>query len=131
MKSIPENLKYTTKHEWVRDEGGGIVYVGITDHAQSQLGDLVYVELPKLAASLNRDAECAVVESVKAASEVYSPLTGEVVETNEALEGTPELINQDPYGDGWIFKMRLAELNEVGELLDAAAYAELVASEAA
>lgn len=129
MNNIPENLKYTHEHEWIRDEGDGMVYVGITDHAQAQLGDLVFVELPEIGASLDRGADCAVVESVKAASDVFSPLSGEVIEINESLEDTPELINQDPYGDGWIFKMSLSDLDEMHELLDAAAYAEFVASE--
>jgi glycine cleavage system H protein len=129
MSNIPEELKYTAEHEWIRDEGEGIVCVGITDHAQEQLGDLVFVELPEPGEALTRGAECAVVESVKAASDVFSPLSGEVVESNEALVDTPELINQDPYGDGWVLKMRVAEPSELADLLGAAAYAEIVAVE--
>lgn len=130
MSNIPEEIKYTAEHEWVRDEGDGIVCVGITDHAQAQLGDLVFVELPEPGETLTRGGECAVVESVKAASDVFSPLSGEVTESNEALADTPELINQDPYGDGWVLKIRVADASELADLLDAAAYAEIVAAEA-
>jgi glycine cleavage system H protein len=129
MSNIPETLKYTAKHEWVRDDGAGIYCIGITDHAQEQLGDLVFVELPGVGATFEQNDECAVVESVKAASDVYSPISGEIVEVNTALEGTPELINQDPYGDGWIFKLQMAHPDEAEKLLNAAAYAELVAAE--
>jgi glycine cleavage system H protein len=129
MNNIPETLKYTAKHEWVREEGGGVLCIGITDHAQEQLGDLVFVDLPGVGTAFEQDNECAVVESVKAASDVFSPISGEVVEVNTALENTPELINQDPYGDGWIFKLQAAHPDEVEKLLDAVAYAELVATE--
>jgi len=129
MSNIPDEIKYTAEHEWVRDEGDGTVCVGITDHAQAQLGDLVFVELPEVGETLERGAECAVVESVKAASDMFSPLSGEVIEINQALGDTPELINQDPYGDGWVLKMQPAHPGELADLLDAAAYAEVVASE--
>ena len=129
MSNTPDDLKYTKDHEWIRDEGDGTVAVGITDHAQELLGDLVFVELPEVGASLENGAECAVVESVKAASDVYSPLDGEVTAVNGALSDTPEIINEDPYGEGWIFKMRLADAAEMDDLLDAAGYAEVIAAE--
>ena len=130
MSNIPEELKYTAEHEWIRDEGHGVVSVGITDHAQAQLGDLVFVELPEVGETLALGAECAVVESVKAASDVFSPLTGEVVAVNEALVDAPETLNQDPYGDGWIFKMKVGDPTELADLLDAAGYAEVLEAEA-
>jgi glycine cleavage system H protein len=129
MSSIPSDLKYAKSHEWIRDEGDGVVTVGITDHAQELLGDLVFVELPEVGAAVAADGECGVVESVKAASDVYSPLAGEVIAVNEALGDAPETINQDPYGDGWIFKLRLADAGVLGELLDADAYGAHVDSE--
>ncbi len=129
MGNLPEELKYTKEHEWIRDEGNGTVTVGITDHAQKLLGDLVFVELPEVGASLEAGADCAVVESVKAASDVYSPLNGEVTATNGALGDEPEVINDEPYGAGWIFKMKLADTADLDALLDAAGYAVLVAEE--
>ncbi len=129
MSNLPEELKYTKEHEWIRDEGDGTVTVGITDHAQKLLGDLVFVEMPEVGASLEAGGDCAVVESVKAASDVYSPLKGEVAAVNEALGDTPEVINDDPYGEGWIFKMKLADAADLGALLDAAGYAAVVAAE--
>ena len=129
MSSMPEDLKYTKDHEWVRDEGDGTVTVGITDHAQELLGDLVFVELPEVDAKLDSGAECAVVESVKAASDVYSPLNGAVTEVNEALGDAPETINEDPYGDGCICRMRVEDADELSDLLDAAGYAEVVAAD--
>ncbi|WP_456412830.1 glycine cleavage system protein GcvH [Thiolapillus sp.] len=128
MSNIPENLKYAESHEWVHDEGDGTVTVGISDHAQELLGDLVFVELPEIGAQLKAGDECAVVESVKAASDVYSPLDGEVIETNEALADSPEVINEAPY-DNWIFKLKLSNPVQLDELLDAAAYANLVEAE--
>lgn len=132
MSNLPADLKYTKDHEWIRDEGDGIVSVGITDHAQELLGDLVFVELPEVGAALEGGSEdgVAVVESVKAASDVYSPVTGEVTEANEALDDTPETINDDPYGDGWIFKAKLSDISELDGLMSADAYAELLESEA-
>jgi glycine cleavage system H protein len=124
MSNIPDNLKYSKSHEWVNDEGDGIVSVGITDHAQELLGDLVFVELPEVGANLSAGSECAVVESVKAASDVYSPVDGEVVAVNEDLADTPEAINEDPY-DAWIFKLKLNDPAQLDNLLDAAAYAEV------
>jgi glycine cleavage system H protein len=129
MSNLPEDLKYTKDHEWVREEGDGTVIVGITDHAQALLGDLVFVELPEVGARLTAGAECAVVESVKAASDVYSPLDGEVTEVNETLGDAPETINEDPYGGGWIFKLRLGDASELDSLLDASGYAEVVAAD--
>lgn len=123
MSNIPDNLKYTKSHEWVKDEGDGSVTVGITDHAQELLGDLVFVELPEVGAELSAGSECAVVESVKAASDVYSPVDGEVVAVNEDLADSPEAINEDPYG-AWIFKLKLSDPAQLDSLLDAAAYAE-------
>ena len=123
MSNIPDNLKYTESHEWVKDEGDGSVTVGITDHAQELLGDLVFVELPEVGAELSAGSECAVVESVKAASDVYSPVDGEVVAVNEDLADSPEAINEDPYG-AWIFKLKLSDPAQLDGLLDAAAYAE-------
>lgn len=130
MSNLPEELRYTKEHEWIRDEGDGSVTVGITDHAQGLLGDLVFVELPEVGARLEAGAECSVVESVKAASDVYSPLKGEITAVNEALGDAPEAINDDPYGDGWIFKMRPADVGDLEALLDAAGYAAVLAAEA-
>ena len=124
MSDIPSNLKYTRSHEWVRNEGDGSVTIGITDHAQELLGDLVFVELPEVGASLDAGDEAAVVESVKAASDVYSPVSGEVTETNETLADAPETINENPYEDGWICRLKLADADELDGLLDADAYAE-------
>ncbi len=128
MSEIPDDLKYTSTHEWARDEGDGIVAVGITDHAQELLGDLVYVELPETGTDLGAGAECAVVESVKAAADVYSPLDGEVVEVNESLADSPEAINEAPY-EAWIFKLKMADPAQLDNLMDAAAYAEAVEAE--
>lgn len=105
MSNVPADLKYTKSHEWVRDNGDGTVTVGITDHAQEQLGDLVFVDLPEVGRALNAGEECVVIESVKAAADVYSPVNGAVAEVNAGLEESPELINGDAYGDGWIFKL--------------------------
>ena len=124
MSNTPDNLTYTKSHEWVRDEGDGTVSIGITDHAQELLGDLVFVELPEVGTQLTAGDECAVVESVKAASDVYSPLDGEVTEANEALADSPEAINEAPY-DNWIFRLRLSNPAQLDELLDAEAYAAL------
>jgi len=128
MSEIPDELKYTRSHEWVRDEGDGIVAVGITDHAQELLGDLVFVELPEVGTELSAGGECAVVESVKAASDVYSPLDGEVAEVNETLADSPEAINEAPY-ENWIFRMRPSDPSQLDELLDAEAYAKVVEEE--
>ncbi len=129
MSGLPEELRYSATHEWVRDEGAGTVAVGITDHAQALLGDLVFVELPDLGKSLEVGAECGVVESVKAASDLYAPLAGEVVAVNEALSATPELINQDPYGKGWILRLKVADAAALAALMDAAQYQAMVDAE--
>ena len=121
---LPEKLKYTESHEWVADNGDGTVTVGITAVAAEQLGDLVYVELPKVGAQVSRGGQCAVVESTKAAAEVYAPLTGEIVAANDALAGTPGQVNEAPYGKGWLFKIRLADRGELGGLLARDAYAK-------
>lgn len=127
MSDIPEELRFTDQHEWVRENDDGTLDVGITDHAQTALGDLVFVELPELEAELARGAACAVVESVKAASDVYAPLGGTVVATNEDLTDAPERVNEDPYGAGWILKLRPNNPIELEELLDAEAYQQLLA----
>jgi glycine cleavage system H protein len=126
---VPSELKYTKSHEWVRVDEGGVATVGITDHAQELLGDLVFVELPEVGAELGAGAECAVVESVKAASDVYSPLTGQVIEVNEALADAPETINQDAYEEGWIYRMKIVDTAELDGLMDADSYAEHAESE--
>ena len=126
MSNIPADLKYLSSHEWVRVEADGTLTVGISDHAQSALGDLVFVETPDLGRQLKAGEAFAVVESVKAASDVYSPVSGEVLAVNEALGATPELINQSPYSEGWLMKIRPGDAAEVSALLDAAAYQAVV-----
>ncbi|MDG4553377.1 MAG: glycine cleavage system protein GcvH [Candidatus Competibacter sp.] len=118
--NIPTDLRYTESHEWARANDDGTVTVGITDHAQHLLGDLVFVEIPEVGRAVAAAESCAVVESVKAASDVYSPLEGVIVEVNEALADTPELINEDPYGEGWIFRLKTAAA--LNGLLDGVAY---------
>ncbi|HUX62779.1 glycine cleavage system protein GcvH [Sulfuricella sp.] len=127
--SIPGNLKYTKSHEWARQEADGTVTVGITHHAQELLGDMVYVENPAVGRQLKAGEECAVVESVKAASDVYAPVAGEVVAANSEVADSPEQINQDAYA-AWMFKIKPANPADLGGLLDAAAYQTLVDSEA-
>ncbi|WP_415882764.1 glycine cleavage system protein GcvH [Neptuniibacter sp. QD29_5] len=130
MSNIPSELKYVASHEWIRVEGDGTVVIGVTDHAQDLLGDVVFVELPEVGAEVESGDETGVVESVKAASDVYAPLSGEVVAVNEDLEDSPELVNSDPYGDGWFFKLKLSDADELNELLSAEAYNDLCESEA-
>ncbi len=127
--SLPSQLKYTTSHEWVKSESDGTVTVGITQHAQELLGDMVFVELPKVGRKLNQKEECAVVESVKAAADVYSPLAGEVVAANSELESAPEKINQDPY-TAWLFKLKLNNAADLEKLLDAKGYQDALDNEA-
>ncbi|MEJ2383500.1 MAG: glycine cleavage system protein GcvH [Xanthomonadales bacterium] len=122
MSEVPTDLLYRDSHEWVRDEGDGTVVVGISDHAQAQLGDMVFIELPEVGASFGQGDACAVVESVKAASDAYAPVTGEVTEVNDSLEDQPELVNNDPYGDGWLFRMKLDDPEELDGLLSAEDY---------
>lgn len=127
--SIPTELKYTKSHEWVKSESDGTVTVGITQHAQELLGDMVFVELPKIGRTLAQKEECAVVESVKAAADIYSPIAGEVIEVNAELESSPEKINQDPYR-AWLFKLKPANAADVEGLLDAPGYEKALESEA-
>jgi glycine cleavage system H protein len=124
MSEIPSDLLYRESHEWVRYDDDGTATIGISDHAQAQLGDMVFVELPEPGMSYEQGDACAVVESVKAASDVYAPLTGEVIESNSALEDSPELVNTDPYGDGWLFRMQLADPAQLEGLLDPSTYSE-------
>lgn len=129
MSNIPAELRYLSTHEWVRIEDDGVVVVGITEHAQEALGDVVFVELPEVGNSLAGADEAGVVESVKAASEVYVPVAGEVIAINEELEDEPEKVNEDPYGDGWFFKLKMSDPAELDELLDAEAYAAVCAED--
>jgi glycine cleavage system H protein len=129
MSEIPANLKYTRDHEWVRLEDDGLVTLGITDHAQQALGELVYVELPEIEQQLTPGDACAVVESVKAASDVYAPFTGTVAEVNASLEAEPERVNGQPYADGWLLRLRPGSAAELEELMDAEAYEQFLASE--
>lgn len=129
MSEIPANVKYIETHQWVRVAGDGTATVGITDFAQEQLGDVVYIGLPDVGVTVNGGEEAGVAESVKSASDVFSPVTGEVLEVNDSLEDEPEKVNEDPYGDGWLFKVKLADPGELDSLLDADAYAELVAEQ--
>ena len=122
MSNIPDNMKFTTSHEWVQLADDGTARVGITDHAQSALGDLVFVELPETGDVLARGDECAVVESVKAVSDVFAPMSGQVVACNETLVDAPETLNEDPYEEGWLFRLQLSDASELDDLLDAAAY---------
>lgn len=124
MSNTPSDLKYTKSHEWIKDNGDGTVTLGITDHAQELLGDLVFVEVPETGTEVESGGEIAVVESVKAASDVYSPVTGEVIESNEALADAPESVNDSPYEDGWICKIKLANADETGSMMDADSYAK-------
>ena len=126
MSNIPSELKYAATHEWVRNHGNGIVTVGITEHAQDLLGDMVFVELPDVDDEITTGDDVAVAESVKAASDIYAPVTGTVVEINENLEDSPELVNADAFGDGWLFKVKLADESELNSLLDADAYASSI-----
>ena len=124
--NVPDDLRYNRSHEWVRLEGD-IATIGITDHAQEELTDVVFVELPSLGRTVDVGDPTAVVESVKAASDIYAPISGEVVEANGAVEADPSLVNTDPYGEGWIFKLRLKDASQLDALLDAAGYRSLIA----
>ncbi|MGI8482537.1 MAG: glycine cleavage system protein GcvH [Chthoniobacterales bacterium] len=124
--NVPDDLFYTESHEWVRREGEN-ARVGITDHAQAELTDVVYVELPKVGAEVEARGPIAVVESVKAASDIYAPVRGTVTEVNKALEANPALINTDPFGEGWIFMLKMASPEDVKQLKDAAAYRQMIA----
>lgn len=122
MSNIPSELRYASTHEWVRPEGDGTFTIGISEHAQELLGDMVFIELPDLGAEVSAGDDVAVAESVKAASDVYAPISGEVVGINEDLEDTPELVNSDPYGDGWLFRIKAEDPEEFEALLDAEGY---------
>ncbi len=122
MSNIPSDLKYIRSHEWIRVEDDGTVTIGITDHAQKLLGDVVYVELPETDSEVALEDEIAVVESVKAASDIYAPLSGTIIAVNEALEDAPETVNSSPYDDGWMFKMKPSEPSEIEGLIDAESY---------
>jgi glycine cleavage system H protein len=126
MSEIPSELHYRDSHEWVRVGDDGTVVVGISDHAQGELGDMVFVELPEPGMSYDQGEACAVIESVKAASDVYAPLSGEVLKANGDLEDSPELVNSDPYGAGWLFRLLPADAAQIDGLMDAAAYAKLL-----
>uniref|UniRef100_UPI0036DF6159 glycine cleavage system protein GcvH n=1 Tax=Photorhabdus sp. RM322S TaxID=3342825 RepID=UPI0036DF6159 len=129
MSNVPTELKYAESHEWVRAEGNGEYTVGITEHAQELLGDMVFVDLPEVDNEINFGDECAVVESVKAASDIYAPLSGEVIAVNEALNDAPELVNSEPYNEGWLFRIKASDESELANLLDAAGYQALLDEE--
>ncbi|MFW2374118.1 MAG: glycine cleavage system protein GcvH [Gammaproteobacteria bacterium] len=122
MSEIPTDLRYTKSHEWVRTEEDGTLTVGITDHAQEALGDLVYIELPEVGADMSAEEACCVIESVKAASDIYMPISGEIAEVNEALVDEPEIVNKSSYDEGWIFKVNPSDKDELGQLMDSSTY---------
>lgn len=128
MSNIPTELKYAKSHEWVKLQADGTVVIGITDHAQNALGDLVFVETPKVGRKLAAGESCAVVESVKAASDVYAPIAGEVLDTNLVLANAPETLNTDPYEAGWMWKQTVTNVGELEVLLDAAGYEKVIAT---
>jgi glycine cleavage system H protein len=130
MSNIPSDLRYLSSHEWARlEDDGETVTVGVTDYAQDMLGDVVYVEVPDVGAELAAGDEAGVVESVKAASDIFSPVSGVVIEVNEALEDSPELVNSDPYNDGWFYKIKIKDKSELQSLLDVEGYTEVCESE--
>ncbi len=129
MSDFPTELKYANSHEWARVESDGTVIVGITNHAQDALGDIVFIELPESGADVEAGAEIAVVESVKAASDIYSPVSGEIIAVNSALEDEPELVNGSPYEDGWLFSVKISSSEDLSGLLDAEGYQALVEEE--
>ncbi len=129
MSNVPAELKYSKEHEWLRKEADGTYTVGITEHAQKLLGDMVFVDLPEVGATVTACDDCAVAESVKAASDIYAPVGGEIVAVNDALSDSPELVNSEPYGEGWIFKIKASDEAEVAALLDATAYEALLEDE--
>jgi glycine cleavage system H protein len=129
MAEFPGNLKYASSHEWALLEDNGTVTVGISDHAQEALGDVVYVEMPEPGQEVQAGSEAGVVESVKAASDIYAPVSGEITEINESLEDAPEKVNESPYGEGWFYKIKPSDLTELDRLLDAAAYEEACETE--
>ncbi|PKH22562.1 glycine cleavage system protein H [Enterobacterales bacterium CwR94] len=126
MSNVPDALKYSEEHEWVREESEGVYVVGITDHAQALLGDVVFVDLPEMNAVFAKGKEVGVIESVKAASDIYTPISGEVIEINDALGDSPEIVNSDPYHAGWIFKIKASDVSELDNLLNADDYRALI-----
>lgn len=122
MSNVPNELKYRDSHEWVRKEADGTYTVGITEHAQELLGDMVFVDLPDVGNTYSQGDDCAVAESVKAASDIYAPISGEIIEVNSALDGEPELVNSAPYAEGWLFKIKASDESELDSLLDSDAY---------
>ncbi|MBB1363354.1 MULTISPECIES: glycine cleavage system protein GcvH [unclassified Shewanella] len=129
MSTIPADLKYASSHEWIRKESDGSYTVGITEHAQELLGDMVFVELPEVGDTVTAGEDCAVAESVKAASDIYAPISGEVIAVNESLEDSPERVNSDAFGDGWFFRVMPSDESEVDALLDADGYQEVIDQE--
>lgn len=129
MSNIPAELKYAATHEWVRNDGDGVYTIGITEHAQDLLGDMVFVELPEVGATVAAGDDIAVAESVKAASDIYAPIGGEIVAVNEELEDSPETVNNDAFGDGWLFKIKADDASEVDGLLDADGYQAVIDEE--
>lgn len=129
MSNIPADLRYATSHEWLRDEGNGIYALGITDYAQDKLGDVVFVEVPEEGAEVSAGDSVAVVESVKAASDIYTPVSGVIVEVNSSLEDAPEQVNEDPYENGWFFKIKISDPEEIEDLMDADSYADQCADD--
>ena len=125
MSNVPSELKFLSTHEWV-EVNGDVATIGVSDHAQELLGDLVFVELPEVGSSVSAGDSVAVIESVKAASDTYAPVSGEIIEVNEELEDSPERINDDPYGDGWMYRIKMEDPDEVGDLLDADAYTDSI-----
>ncbi|MCL2891712.1 glycine cleavage system protein GcvH [Brenneria tiliae] len=122
MSDVPAELKYTASHEWVLSEGEGVYSVGITEHAQELLGDMVFIDLPEVGTIVAAGDDCAVAESVKAASDIYAPISGEIIDVNDELENAPELVNSAPYTDGWLFRIRSSDESDLDELLDAEGY---------
>ena len=129
MSELPEELKYTSSHEWVRVEGDTVT-IGITDHAQSQLGDIVFVELPEEGEQFSKGDECGVIESVKTASDIYAPISGEITAVNNDLEDSPAIVNNSPYADGWLFQFKNVDTEMLSDLLSAQEYADVIAEEA-
>ncbi|BBU96855.1 glycine cleavage system H protein [Providencia rettgeri DSM 1131] len=129
MSNTPKELMYTREHEWLRDEGNGEFTVGITEHAQETLGDMVFVDLPEVGTAVSAGDDVAVVESVKAASDIYAPLSGEIVAVNSELNDAPELVNEQPYQEGWIFRIKASDTAELADLIDAAGYTSMIEAE--
>lgn len=129
MSNIPKELLYTREHEWLRDEGNGEYTVGITEHAQEALGDMVFVDLPEIGTAVSAGDDCAVVESVKAASDIYAPLSGEIIAVNNELNDLPERVNEQPYQEGWLFRIKASDTSELADLIDAAGYTSMIEAE--